>query len=73
MLGHESLIANTPVTSFPSNSVPVTGSNTTRSIPKNGNVADPGFAGVQHGKGETIIDPVSILDNQKKKRNGILK
>ena len=45
---------------LPVSSFPVCGSRMHGSIPKNGNVAEPGFAFVLVGSGEIIIDPVSV-------------
>ena len=39
---------------------PVVGSRISTSIPKKGNVAEPGLVGVMAGKGVKIILPVSI-------------
>ncbi len=57
--GQDALIASNPDTSFPSISSPDSVSNT-GSIPKNGNVADPGFVAVAPGNGEIMIPPVSV-------------
>lgn len=53
------LIANIPVTSFPSNSFPVATSRITGSIPKNGREQEPGFIPMQPGKGVSKMDPDS--------------
>lgn len=46
MLGHGCLNANTPSTSLPFSSSPVTGSTMAGSMPKNGREALPGLVGV---------------------------
>ena len=57
--GQDDLMANKPETSFPSISCPSSESRT-GSIPKNGNVAEPGFVGVAPGRGVMRIPPVSV-------------
>ena len=53
------MIANNPDTSLPSISCP-SSVNNTGSIPKNGNVAEPGLVGVAPGSGVMRIPPVSV-------------
>ena len=57
--GQEDFKASKPDTLLPSISIP-SSVKRTGLIPKNGNVADPGFVGVEPGKGEISIPPVSV-------------